>query len=272
MDWKFQKIIASFFAMISTTMNMAYAHDFWMQPNTFAPHQDAADINIKLQVGHAGEQNLWKANPDRIITLQVISDGKTANILKPARTHLNNRQAQFSLAELPAGTHILTLETDNAFIELESDKFKNYIDEEGLTAIIADYEKDPDRPGSELYARNAKTIVQIGDVQTDVSTPLGQSLELVPLKHPHALEQDEPLQIAVYYQGERASGVSVHLESLTNTIVPERTKLTDKKGIVAFDLPKTGAWKIDTVWGEPISNDLRANYQTIFSSLTFGFE
>jgi uncharacterized GH25 family protein len=45
--------------------------------------------------------------------------------------------------------------------------------------------------------------------------------------------------------------------------------VTDSRGRVSWPLPSSGDWKINVVWSYSI-RDKRADYETIFCSLTFG--
>jgi uncharacterized GH25 family protein len=249
----------------------ADAHDFWLSVGEYRQEAQPSSVDVSLLIGHAGEKAPWGGGADRIVRAQIAENGKKRS-LRASIDQYNSEQAAFQFDGLVEGTHILRLDTNDAFIELPAKKFDAYVAEEGLTEIAV-HRSGPnaaDMPGRELYSRNAKAIVQVGAEYTGVSRRLGQTLELVPLKNPYALPPGEDLPIAVYYKGARAAGVSVHLESLSLSIVPEVTRISNENGVASFPVPRKGAWKIDAVWGEP-ADDERADYRTVFSSLTFGY-
>jgi len=49
-------------------------------------------------------------------------------------------------------------------------------------------------------------------------------------------------------------------------------KKTDAKGHVTFERPDSGNWMLHAVWSDPLEDTRQANYDTIFSSLSFGFD
>jgi hypothetical protein len=46
--------------------------------------------------------------------------------------------------------------------------------------------------------------------------------------------------------------------------------VSDASGRVAFDLPDDGAWQVQVVWTRALEAGSRADFDTVFSSLTFG--
>jgi len=47
--------------------------------------------------------------------------------------------------------------------------------------------------------------------------------------------------------------------------------VSDGEGRVAFPAPDAGTWLMTVVWSKPIAGNARADFETVFSSLTFGF-
>lgn len=60
------------------------------------------------------------------------------------------------------------------------------------------------------------------------------------------------------------------LESLDDAGAPAITLITNARGEASFGFSKAGRWKLNCVWSAPIEG-VRAEYETIFSSLTFGY-
>ena len=121
-----------------------------------------------------------------------------------------------------------------------------------------------------LYSRRAKALVQVGAQATDtVSQPIGQTLEIVPERNPYLVKPGEPLRVVVWFHGSPLPGASVVLESLGAGATHGTPALTDSRGSASWPLPSKGDWKVNVVWSYPI-DDPRADYETIFCSLTFG--
>jgi uncharacterized GH25 family protein len=262
-----------FAVLLVFSPSFTQAHDFWMD---FGRQWNAAPgetLSLRFLVGHAGESEDWNLKPERIVAFQAIGGTGASDLKAHVFPAGPNGPGGANLSLKTRGSYLLAFETNATFIELDAVKFQAYLKEEGLTPAL-DLRKRQgreDEPGTELYSRRAKAIVQAGDAATDsVSTPVGHTLEIVPEKNPLLLSARDPLPVRVYYKGKPLPGVSVHLESLSVGLAPEVTKITDAKGRVAFDLPRKGAWKVDAVWTEPIE-DPRADFSTVFASLTFSY-
>ncbi|MEO0617642.1 MAG: DUF4198 domain-containing protein, partial [Pseudomonadota bacterium] len=108
-------------------------------------------------------------------------------------------------------------------------------------------------------------------VDADIaSADYGLTLELVLLMHPMARGPGQPLPVEVRYRGEPLPGALVTIESLSQLAAGRRSAVSDANGRVAFAVPPVATWKLNVVWGVPV--DGAAHYETIFSSLTFGFQ
>ena len=113
--------------------------------------------------------------------------------------------------------------------------------------------------------------MQVGATPSDDATrPIGQTLEIVPERNPHALAAGEMLPVRVYYRGAPLVGASVVMERLDAPPAPRKPQRTDAEGRTAFAFEKVGRWKVNVVWTQPIKHP-RADYDTIFCSLTFGY-
>jgi uncharacterized GH25 family protein len=163
-------------------------------------------------------------------------------------------------------------ERDDAFNQLSPDAFNAYLAEEGLSPAIEARRASgsEDRPGRELYTRRAKALVRVGESARGAPAALGQTLEIVLLDDPFALKTGEALRARVDYEGAPLAGATLSLESLDVGLLPIVRKKTGADGVAEFNLLKTGAWKLSVVWTKPI-DDKRADFQTVFSSLTFGY-
>jgi uncharacterized GH25 family protein len=167
---------------------------------------------------------------------------------------------------------MLAFTSNQSLSDLPADKFNAYAAHEGLTLPLAKRRADGTTGlnGRELYSRRAKALVQIGSDTTSVVTkPIGQTLEIVPSKNPYALMPGEPLRLRIWFHGAPLAGASVVLERLGEGAKHGTPVISDRNGEVTFKIGQDGDWKTNVVWSYPIS-DPRAEYETIFSSLTFG--
>jgi uncharacterized GH25 family protein len=131
------------------------------------------------------------------------------------------------------------------------------------------------KPGREVYSRRTKTLVQVGKLDPKAGSPatkrLGLNLEIVPERDPYRLAAGQDLPVRVFYEGRPLVGALVKLTNLDADAKPVAMKLTDAAGRARFDVPRKGKWLLNVVWIKQVSGVPNADYQTTFSSLTFGY-
>lgn len=263
----------SAFLSLCFAIEGANAHDFWLELDTWQVDGDATEVNVQFLVGHAGDRDDWAINPERVVALTTAGPSgaldRRRSIFLP-----NAREPGGAVLQLDGeGTHVIAFETNNAsYSDLPAEKFNAYVDEEGLAAaaVVRRDKGLQDRRGRERYSRRAKAIVQVGRL-TNEGLAVGHTLEIIPRKNPFTLAEGEPLAVEVRYKGVPLAGALVNIESLDAGLIPEIKKLTDEHGVASFDFPKRGAWKFNVVWTEVIDEDPKADFETVFSSLTFGY-
>ncbi len=250
----------------------AQAHDFWIQPSRFQVAPGAA-LPITFQVGHGKFRERW-SNNNRILLLRNFFPGGQ----RDKRPHLRSGgPADLVTSFAPAGLHVLAMQTNYAFSELPAARFNDYAREEGLALIIAARKRagKTNMAGRERYSRRAKALIQVGAQtaanQALATRPVGLKLEIVPERNPYALDSSRVLPVHVLYKGRRLPNATVKLTNLRSDERPVATVVTDRMGRARFKVPASGEWLVNVVWGEPISGDRAADFDTTFSSLTFGY-
>lgn len=248
----------------------AVAHDFWIEfADMDAAGQDAA-LTAFFKVGTAAEPEDWNLRRERIVALRSFGPG---GVTDQQAEIVAGQPGSAKIRLAGEGTHIVTLETAPAESDLPAGQFNDYVEHEGLTAVrdwrIANGKANEN--GRETYARRAKAIVQLGTKLSDGATQrLGLSLEVVPELHPFALGQEGKLPVRLYFRGKPLAGAHLDCESLDGVLPPAQST-TDAEGRAACTIKRKGRWKISTVWSVPISGNDRAEFDTLFSSLTFGY-
>lgn len=250
----------------------ASAHDFWLQPSSFrvAPGQSAS---ISMQVGHGQARQRWAVSNDRVLTLRRVGPDGTADLKGPLR---QAGDADLSLPFAAPGVHVLTMASSHAQSELPAIRFNDYLKEEGLTPAVRQRQaqRRTRSPGREIYSRRAKSLVLVGAPSAaddaKVTRPVGLTLEIVPDRNPYTLKPGEGLPVRVFYQGRPLSGATVKLTNLDFDMKPLAILRTDAAGRAVFAVPGSGRWLLNVVWTRPIKGDPRGDFDTTFSSLTFG--
>lgn len=268
-----RKLLAT--AMLLPLATHALAHDVWIQPARF---RVAADRPLPLTIltGHGKDRQRWPGDASYITML--------ANLAPTGRVDLRDRFRTFSRAvdlfvnlRIP-GLHIFTMQTSFTPSDVPFGRFNDYVREEGLTPIIQERLRAGtfSTRGREIYARRAKALVQAGTStgrpDPRATKPLGLSLEIVPERDPYALGKGRILPVHVVYEGRRLPGALVKLRDLQHDEEPVAKQISDRNGRAVFRIPATGQWLINVVWSKPLKGDVRADFETTFSSLTFGYD
>lgn len=255
--------------MVSSSV---YAHDFWLEPDQFQSSEPRS-INLKFKVGHKDDVSHWGLRWDRIVGLRVYSENQVADMAASIIPKNGIIPGSARTEVLSNGTHIIGFESYHSFSELEANRFNNYAKKEGLSLILSDrkYRNASETSGKEIYSRKAKSIVQIGDEFTpNVTQPIGQTLEIVPVDHPYSLDKSNSLRVKVLFKGEALPAATIDLTPLHSSTAKFQSYLTDSEGLATFESPADGSYRLNVVWGVPISRHPKADFETYFSSLTVG--
>ncbi|WP_129645593.1 DUF4198 domain-containing protein [Peristeroidobacter agariperforans] len=252
-----------------------HAHDFWIQPQAYWSEVNAS-IPITLQVGHGMQRQRSQIRSSRIARIVVFAPDGTVRDLRE-NLHLRGASDDGHLHFETSGTHVVVLETDNrGRSALPAERFNKYVQEEGLTAAL-DYRQRTSKmamDAAESYRRVTKSIVQVGKLGTPcgshITSPLGLPLEIVLEQNPYA-EARSDLPVRVFFEGQPLAGALVKLTRLEHDEVPVEARRTDPSGRASFRLTPTGAWLLNVVWTKPVTGPSDVDFDTTFSSLTFGF-
>jgi len=254
----------------------AGAHDFWVQPAEYWLQPQVA-LSVTLQVGHGPFRQRSPIPLNRITRFEGISPDGIATDLRGA-LHVGGNTDDGTLTFTKPGAYVVVLETDNrAQSHLPAIRFNDYLKVEGLTPALEQRKRlrQTERDGSENYSRRAKSIVQIGppdaSSQIQVTRSLGLPLEIIPEANPYARPQSRTLPVRVIYEGEPLEGALVKLTHLENDASPLEAHLTDRMGRATFAMPTEGSWLLNVIWTKPLPRSRETDYETIFSSLSFGF-
>lgn len=251
----------------------ALAHDFWIQPSAFqvAP---GGSTSMSILVGHGSYRSKSLIEANRITRFERYGpDGRSD---RRGELKLGSATADTALHFGPAGEYMFALATNATPSELPGIRFTDYLKAEGLTpALTARAQAGmTDAPGRELYSRRAKALIQVGNAgkASPIATQrIGLSLELVLERDPYALSPSTDLPVRVYFEGRPLVGGTVKLNNLDFDERPLSTQITDATGRAFFRVPRIGNWQLNVVWTKPIKGNPRADFETTFSSLTFGY-
>jgi hypothetical protein len=231
---------------------------------------------MTLQVGHGPYRQRSPIPLARIARFSAISPGGSAVDLRSAlRPGGGAADGEIALGAAP-GAYVVILETDNrAQSHLPAIRFNDYLRVEGLTPALEQRARTgrTGADGSEAYSRRAKVLVQVGagGSQAQVTKPLGLPLEIVAEVSPYAQPRQALLPVRVLYRGRPLAGALVKLTDLAHDAEPVETHRTDTAGRARFTMPSAGQWLLNVIWTEPLGPTRETDFETVFSSLSFGF-
>lgn len=270
------RLAAALLACAAVFAAPALAHDFWIQPGTFRVAPGAA-VPFTLQVGHGKDRERSAMPRQRIVRLDAIAPGGRRSDLR-GKLHVGGADGDATARLATPGVHVVAMATDEGAISrLPAAQFNKYLAEEGLTpaATLRKRMGRTQAEGIERYGRRTKTLVQVGapgnKPQPHVTRPVGLTLELVPEANPYAIPRPAQLPVRVYYQGRPLAGALVKRIDLDNDATPAQTLRSDAAGRVRFSMPGGGRWLLAVAWTRPLVGNPQADFETVFSSLSFGW-
>ena len=262
--------------LVCSGASQVTAHDFWLQPSEYWISPDAL-TPLTLQVGHGPFRQRSPIPARRITRFQALAPTGTVVDLHE-QLQLGQPAEDGDFRFTTPGTYMLVLQTDDrAQTHLPSIRFNDYLKVEGLTPALEQRARlnQMNLDGSERYSRCAKSLVQVGPLgagsQEQVSKPVGLPLEIVPEANPYGVPHSASLPVRVIYAGHPQAGALVKLTDLNNDASPFEVHLTDHDGRATFTMPNAGSWLLNVIWTKVLPRSEETDFETVFSSLSFGF-
>lgn len=226
-----------------------------------------------MYVGHGADRQVWNVASSRIATLRSVGPNGTEDARAALGGSATAGRGAFQFRE--PGVYVIALESNHAVSALPAAQFQTYARDEGLTPILRHraQSRTTREQGREIYSRRAKAIVQVGGAGVSpapyITRALGMTLEIVPERDPTTLSGASHLPVLVHYRGAPLSGARIVLRNLQDDARALVTHTTDREGRAVFAIPGAGEYLLNVVWSRPLQGDSRAEYETIFSSLSF---
>lgn len=257
------------FCLLSFSI-LSSAHEFWMYPKKFVYAKDEV-ASIDFMVGENFEGERWSLKKERITRLEQHTAKGFSKITLPADT---SARPALSLKLTAEGTHLIVMQSNNAFIELEAEKFNAYLKEDGLEDALNKRMNTNtlDKPSKEHYQRNTKLLLRCGDFSDEVyKKKVGLPLEIIPLTNPYNATQGDEIQFRIFFEGKPHGFSLVKVWHKTEGRTFMQNVYTDKEGVITTRLSGKGAWMISSVKMVE-AKDGKADWQSYWGSLVFGIE
>jgi uncharacterized GH25 family protein len=241
------------------------AHDMWIEPMTFSPNPGEV-VGVKLRVG----QDLLGDPLPRSAALFKEFFVEDATGRKDLVGREGGNPAGFLRVAAP-GLMVVGYRSNPSSVELEAEKFNQYLKEEGLDAIIAlrASRNQTSAKTHELFSRCAKSLIFSGSsAETQSDRALGFTLELVAERNPYALRAGEDLPVRLTYENRPLAGALVVAMNKLNPMEKVSAR-TGKDGRVRLHLGPGGMWLVKAVHMTPAPAGTSAEWMSYWASLTF---
>ena len=261
----------------------APAHDSWLVAGTgsAAVGEAVRFAFVSAEVFAVSEQ---ATDPERVAQWVVI-DGEGRQAVTGYGIDGQDLAASVVLSD--PGLNIVAVALHPRHIELEASDFNTYLTDEQAQAVLSMRRTrgEVHQPGREYYTKLAKAYVQVGDNSggTDPRTPVGHTLEIVPLSDPREWRSGDRVAVRVLLEGEPAPGLRVS-SGRQGLGVHEYVEhaVTDGEGIARLRIDEPGHWFFRTHMIRPRqlftlsatnptpAADPRAEWESYWASITFG--
>jgi len=165
-------------------------------------------------------------------------------------------------------TAMIVYRSEPSYIEVPAETFEDYLRLEGLERIVEARSERGERakPGLEYFSRYAKALLAGKRTSAEVTRPLGLDYEIVPDADPTV--GAAALRGRVLYGGKPLEGALVVALWRDEPSAP-LTARSDARGGFTFVLPHPGVWLIKSVHMVRASFFSRADWDSLWASLTF---
>jgi len=263
-----KKISALLFIFLS--VQFAESHEFWLQPKKFR-YAVGEEMVVGFMVGENFEGEPWDLKKNKIQKLDVSHLSKTIDLRALVKPDAKEK-LKYKFTE--EGTHLLSLQSNESFIELDAEKFNDYLKEDGLENVLELRTKSNtlDKPSKEFYSRYVKLLVQTGNKTDDTfKKKTGMRIEIIPSQNPYLLKSGDYLQCLILFDGKPSPHQLVKLWNKIGNTTFQQIAYTENDGTFKFPISSKGPWMVSTV--RMISSEKPgADWQSFWSSLVFGIE
>lgn len=249
----------------------ALGHEFWISALEYRP-EVGQEVKAELLVGSdmAGEPYPWlKRNT---AAARMLSESWTVDLVGregdlPALTFTPKEE----------GLHRIIFHAQPSFVVFDKpETFPHYLEYEGLDWVMAAHKARglPDVDFAEMYTRNARALVQVGEATPDqLDAPTGMPFELVALQNPYVAGTGA-IDVRLTWQGEKAAGqqVAIFVKAPGGTAPADVTRTlvqTDADGEARIPLTATGEYMLSSVHMEPLEGNVAAVWQSHWATLNF---
>ncbi len=264
-----QKRLLTISLIVLVTLTLQ-SHEFWLQPKKFK-----YALNEEMTVGFLVDESFdgepWDLKNNKIEKLELSHLAKTTDLRLQVKPDAKEKLKYKFVEE---GTYLLSMQSNEAYVELDAEKFNDYLKEDGLENVIDIRTKTNtlDKPSKEFYSRYVKLLVQAGNKTDDTfKKKTAMRIEIIPKQNPYLMKSGDYLQCLVLFNGQPLKNQMVKVWNKIGNTTFQQNNYTENDGTLKFPISSKGPWMVSTVMMIP-SEKPGADWQSFWSSLVFGIE
>jgi uncharacterized GH25 family protein len=257
--------------LILAAPQLAAAHDFWLEPSSFAPAVNSA-VRVHFRVGDHFSGERLERNDARIRRFVAIAPDGTE---RPLVGRHGMDPAGIVRVDAP-GIWTLVYRGTPSSLTLAAQAFEGYLKEEGLEHIsqARATRGESRRPGREHFSRAVKSLIAVGSSDpgsvAGYDRAAGLTLEIVPEANPFAAGRSE-LPVRLIYEGAPLAGaLIVAMRKATPDAKAEIVSAvrTDAQGRAVVG-SGPGLWLIKAVHMVAAPGTKEIDWESTWTSMTF---
>jgi uncharacterized GH25 family protein len=219
----------------SLTGSFVHAHSLWLNIDNDQPRVGQA-VPIEIGWGH-------KFPKDEVIKEGFLKEIYACDVTG-ARTPLKQiSQTVFEFIPQSEDTFTILANVHPGFLSKTTEGYKLQ-SKKGLENVVSCFR----------YDIRAKAMVNVGGMAKSPEAPIGDTLEIVPLKDPRGLDKGERLPVKIMYQGKPLASADVKATYAGFSDQPHTfawSTATDKTGLAEIKILEKGDWLVNVVHEVP---------------------
>ncbi|MBI2803764.1 MAG: DUF4198 domain-containing protein [Planctomycetes bacterium] len=218
-------------------------HDLWLVPPGKA--EPKQKIQIAASVGMDFPVSVFASATDRYPRKFVLGpDGATLPLSSAGKKGL---VSFLEFEPSVPGIHLLAVQTTPKVLELDADRFNDYLVTDGLPHIyrLRAKEKTLNQPAKERYSKSPTAVIAVGASKTgDWGKVLDLPLQIVPMQNPFDAKIGATLRVRVLFQKKPLARANLGWQRPGDGDTPIGYVRTDAKGEALIPIAQTGLMTI----------------------------
>lgn len=223
--------------------NHLHAHDLWLIP----PEKASPKMAVKIEASVGMDFPNSTVAPDVVRYPRLMVVPPEGKVFSPTPAGKKGLISYLEFTPTQAGIHVIAVKTTPKVLELDANRFNEYLVTDGLPHIfrLRAKENTLDAPSKERYQKSPKALVPVGD---DVRGPwdkaLGLPLEIVPLQNPFQRKPGDTLRVRVLFNEKTLAGANLGWQRPGDGDTPIGYVRTDSKGEALIPIERSGLMTI----------------------------